>query len=79
MPATAPQQAVQLKQTYRPKHKLECFFTGGAARVTRDGKLVVCACSEEVKVGETGGGGAFTPNKGLHTHTANPIRRGVPL
>jgi U3 small nucleolar RNA-associated protein 13 len=41
---------VQPKQTYKAKQKLEVFYTGGAARITRDGKLLACACNEEVKV-----------------------------
>jgi hypothetical protein len=39
-----------LKASYRPLAKLEQFYTGGAARVTRDGQHAVCACSDEVKV-----------------------------
>jgi hypothetical protein len=42
--------SLQLKTTYKPKAKLEAFYTGAAARVTRDGKHVVCACGDEVKV-----------------------------
>ena len=38
------------KLTYRPARKLEVFYTGGAARLTRDGKLLACACGDEVKV-----------------------------
>lgn len=38
------------KLTYRPTRKLEVFYTGGAARLTRDGKLLACACGDEVKV-----------------------------
>lgn len=41
----------QLKTTYKPKAKLEAFYTGAAARLTRDGKHVVCSCGDEVKVG----------------------------
>lgn len=40
------------KQTYRPKTKLEPFYTSGAARLTRDGKYVLCACGDDVKVVE---------------------------
>lgn len=39
------------KLTYRVNRKLEPFYTGGAAKLTRDGRLLVCACSDEVKVG----------------------------
>lgn len=39
-----------LKASYRPRAKLEQFYTGGAARVTRDGRHAVCACGDEVKV-----------------------------
>jgi hypothetical protein len=42
--------ALQLKTTYKPKAKLEAFYTGAAARLTRDGKHAVCACGDEVKV-----------------------------
>jgi hypothetical protein len=42
---------LQPKATYRPKSKLEVFYTGGAAVVTKDGKHIACACSDEVKVG----------------------------
>ena len=38
------------KLTYRPARKLEVFYTGGAARLTRDGKLLACACGDEIKV-----------------------------
>eukprot|EP00967_Tisochrysis_lutea_P043963 scaffold53190_cov17-Tisochrysis_lutea.AAC.1 len=38
------------KQTYKKASVLEPYFTGGAARVTRDGKLLACVCGEEVKV-----------------------------
>lgn len=41
---------LQPKVTYKPKAKLEPFFTGAAARVTRDSKHLVCACGDEVKV-----------------------------
>ena len=43
-------QPLETKLTYRPSRKLQVFFTGGAARVSRDGKLLVCACGDEVKV-----------------------------
>ncbi len=42
---------VQPKLTYKPQRKLEVFFTGGTARVTRDGQLLACCCGEQVKVG----------------------------
>ena len=48
MPAAATQ--LQLKANYRPTSKLQVFYTGGAARVTRDGKLLACTCTDEVKV-----------------------------
>ncbi len=38
------------KLTYRPDRKLEVFYTGGAAKITRDGRLLCCACGDEVKV-----------------------------
>jgi U3 small nucleolar RNA-associated protein 13 len=38
------------KVTYKPKHKLEVFYTGGAVRLTNDGKLAVCGCNDELKV-----------------------------
>lgn len=47
--------ALHPKATYRPKQKLEVFFTGGAARITRDGKLLACACGEEVKASTAAG------------------------
>ncbi|GFR44171.1 hypothetical protein Agub_g5344, partial [Astrephomene gubernaculifera] len=50
MPAATPQ--LQLKATYRPSSKLQVFYTGGAARITRDGKLLACTCSDEVKIVE---------------------------
>lgn len=37
------------KLCYRPQGKLEMFFSGGAARITRDGKTLACASGEEVK------------------------------
>ena len=43
-------QPLETKLTYRPSRKLQVFFTGGAARVSRDGKLLVCACGDEAKV-----------------------------
>ncbi|MEW5303709.1 MAG: hypothetical protein WDW36_006375 [Sanguina aurantia] len=45
-----PADGVQSKLTYRTQQKIEAFFTGGAARITRDGLHVVCACNDEVKV-----------------------------
>ncbi|GIL66924.1 hypothetical protein Vafri_20438, partial [Volvox africanus] len=48
MPAAT--QQLQLKATYRPTAKIEVFYTGGAARLTRDGKLLACSCSDEVKI-----------------------------
>jgi U3 small nucleolar RNA-associated protein 13 len=42
---------LQAKVTYRARSKLEVFYTGGAAVVTKDGKHIVCACADEVKVG----------------------------
>ncbi len=44
------QQQLAPKLTYRPRRKLEVFYTGGAARVTRDGKRLVCTCGEQVQV-----------------------------
>lgn len=41
---------LQLKKTYKTTSKLEVFYTGGAARVSRDGKLLACTCNEDVKV-----------------------------
>ncbi len=41
---------LQPKLTYRIKSKLEVFYTGGAAVVTRDGKFLACACADEIKV-----------------------------
>ena len=40
---------LQPKLTYKPRFKLEPFFTGAAARVTRDNKHLMCACADEVK------------------------------
>lgn len=37
------------KQNYRVRSKLEVFYTGGAARLSEDGKLLACACADEVK------------------------------
>lgn len=55
---------LQPKQTYRPKAKLQPFFTGGSARLTRDGKYVVCACADEVKVVEVATGTVFRSFEG---------------
>jgi len=41
---------MEAKQTYKKAQVLEPYFTGGAARITRDGKLLACVCGEEVKV-----------------------------
>ncbi len=41
---------LQSKLTYRTKSKLEVFYTGGAAAVTKDGKFIACACADEIKV-----------------------------
>ena len=38
------------KQNYRVRSKLEVFYTGGPARLSADGKLLACACADEVKV-----------------------------
>ena len=38
------------KLNYRVKAKLEVFYTGAAARLSRDGKQLACACADEVKV-----------------------------
>lgn len=50
------------KTGYEPQLRLEAFYTGGSpARITRDGKRLVCPCADEVKAsleeGEGGGGG----------------------
>jgi hypothetical protein len=45
---------LQPKLTYKPRLKLEPFFTGAAARVTRDNKHIVCACADEVKASLAG-------------------------
>jgi len=44
-------EAAKEKNNYKKDRVLEPFFTGGAARVSRDGKLVACVCGDEVKVG----------------------------
>ena len=41
---------IAAKVTYRATQKIEVFFTGGAARITRDGKLLACTCGEQVQV-----------------------------
>lgn len=38
------------KLNYRQRLKLEVFYTGGAVRLSSDGKLLACACGDEVKV-----------------------------
>ena len=45
-----PPASLEAKLTYRISRKLEVFYTGGAAKLTRDGRLLACACSDEVKV-----------------------------
>ena len=42
--------SVSAKQTYRPKLRLEVFYTGGAAKLSPSGQHVACACGDEVKV-----------------------------
>lgn len=42
--------AARLKRTYRPRTKLEVFYTGGAARLSPDGLHLACACGDETKV-----------------------------
>jgi hypothetical protein len=38
------------KTAYEPQLRLEAFYTGGSpARITRDGKRLVCPCADEVK------------------------------
>ena len=38
------------KTRYEPQLRLEPFYTGGSpARITRDGKRLVCPCADEVK------------------------------
>ena len=39
-------------RNYRVRSKLEVFYTGGPARLSADGKLLACACADEVKVGQ---------------------------
>lgn len=54
------------KTGYDPQLRLEAFYTGGSpARITRDGKRLVCPCADEVKASWRGlegweqeGGGA---------------------
>ena len=41
---------IQTKTNYRLKSKLEVFYTGGPAQVSGDGKLIACACGDQVKV-----------------------------
>jgi U3 small nucleolar RNA-associated protein 13 len=41
---------LQAKVTYKPSAKLEVFYTGGPARISKDGKFLACACHEDVKV-----------------------------
>lgn len=38
------------KLTYRPRTKLEVFYTGGAARLSPDGSQLASACGDEAKV-----------------------------
>jgi hypothetical protein len=46
--------AARLKRTYRPRTKLEVFYTGGAARLSPDGLQLACACGDETKVSACG-------------------------
>jgi U3 small nucleolar RNA-associated protein 13 len=43
-------ESLQLKKNYKATAKLEVFYTGGSARVSRDGKVLACTCNEDVKV-----------------------------
>lgn len=38
------------KQNYRIQRKLEVFYTGGPARLSGNGRVLACACADEVKV-----------------------------
>ena len=40
----------ELRRSYKVDVKLEPFYSGGAAPVSKNGKLVACACYEDVKV-----------------------------
>eukprot|EP00983_Pelagomonas_calceolata_P079176 1154560-Pelagomonas_calceolata.AAC.22 len=53
------------KQTYKKASVLEPYFTGGAARVTRDGKLLACVCGEEVKVVDIATGAVLRTIEGV--------------
>lgn len=38
------------KHSYRVRRKLEVFYTGGPVRLSRDGRLLACACADEAKL-----------------------------
>ena len=39
-----------VKQNYRPRSRLEVFYSGGCVRLSKDGTTLACACADEVKV-----------------------------
>ncbi|GFH15415.1 WD_REPEATS_REGION domain-containing protein [Haematococcus lacustris] len=61
-PAAGMAEPLRPKLTYRPQRKLEVFFTGGVARISRDGKLLACGCGEEVKDSEPVSALAISPD-----------------
>ncbi|PSC70582.1 transducin beta 3 isoform B [Micractinium conductrix] len=44
------------KQNYRVRQRLEVFYTGGSVRLSADGRLLACACADEVKVVDAASG-----------------------
>lgn len=64
MAYAGPSQA-NAKQTYRASQKLEPFFTGGAARVSGDGRVLACVCAEETKVVDVATGAVLLTIEGV--------------
>jgi U3 small nucleolar RNA-associated protein 13 len=61
------------KQNYRVRQRLEVFYTGGAVRLSADGRLLACACADEVKVVDAASGAVVQTLPGVSAclHGAN--------
>ena len=73
-----PQAMAAAKQNYRVRQRLEVFYTGGSVRLSADGRLLACACADEVKVVDAASGTVVQTLPGVRANPA-PLQAAAPL
>lgn len=54
----------RLRRSFKPGSQLKVFYTGGSARLSRDGQLLACACGDDISIVSAAGGAVQRTLKG---------------